>query len=70
MHMRTSSFYHGARGDTRAECPKEVVVKDCSSDEIKGGLQCFLDDPANFPPEESETLRASRWVARSQPAHY
>ena len=64
---RTSSFYHGARGDTGAERPKEVVLEDCSSDKRKRGLQFLVDNPADSPPEECETLRASRCVARSQP---
>jgi|TARA_B110000196_G_C20582702_1_gene402644 hypothetical protein len=67
--LRTSSLYHGARGDTSAERPKEVVLEDCSSDEIKGGLKFLLDDPADSPPEESETLRASGCVAWAQPLH-
>eukprot|EP00964_Phaeocystis_antarctica_P161468 scaffold133384_cov96-Phaeocystis_antarctica.AAC.2 len=58
-------FYHGARGDTGAERPKEVILEDCPSDEIKGGLQFLLDDPTYSPPEEGETLRASGGVAWS-----
>ena len=63
----TGGFYHGARRDARAERPKEVILEDCSSDERKGGLQFLLDESANSPTEECETLRASRCVARSQP---
>eukprot|EP00964_Phaeocystis_antarctica_P004316 scaffold2346_cov71-Phaeocystis_antarctica.AAC.7 len=63
----TGGFYHGARRDARAERPKDVILEDCSSDERKGGLQFLLDESANSPPEECETLRASRRVARSQP---
>ena len=65
LRARTGSFYHGARGDTAAERPKEIVLEDCSSDEIKGGLQFLLDKSANSPPEENETLRASGGVAWS-----
>eukprot|EP00964_Phaeocystis_antarctica_P085648 scaffold54137_cov67-Phaeocystis_antarctica.AAC.2 len=63
----TGGFYHGARRDARAERPKEVILEDCSSDERKGGLQFLLDESADSPSEECETLRASRCVARSQP---
>eukprot|EP00964_Phaeocystis_antarctica_P058472 scaffold34686_cov63-Phaeocystis_antarctica.AAC.4 len=66
---RTGSLYHCARGDTSTKRPKEVVLEDRSSDERKGGLQFLLDDPADSPPEESETLRASGCVAWSQPPH-
>ena len=40
-----------------------------SSDERKGGLKFLLDDPANSPPEECETLWASGCIAWSQPLH-
>ena len=65
FRARTGSFYHGARGDTAAERPKEVVLEDRSSDEIKGGLQFLLDKSTNSPPEENEALRASGGVAWS-----
>ena len=65
----TGGFYHGACGDARAERPKKVIMENCSSDERKGGLKFLLDDPANSPPEECETLWASGCVAWSQPLH-
>ena len=65
FRARTGSLYHGARGDTAAERPKEVILENCSSDEIKGGLQFLLDKSTNSPPEENEALRASGGVAWS-----